>query len=62
MSLFRFNNQDYDKIKSKCKNEGKLFIDELFQANDSILFKSKRIHGVQWKRPHVCIVKMLIML
>ena len=53
MSLVRFKNQDYDKLRSKCRSEGQLFVDTLFSANDSILFKSKRIQGVQWKRPHV---------
>jgi hypothetical protein len=55
MSLVKFNNQDYYKIKSKCRSEGKLFTDAMFPANDSVLFKSKRIPNVQWKRPHVCI-------
>lgn len=49
----RFKNQDYDKLKSQCLSKGVLFEDNLFPANDSILFKSKRIHNIEWKRPNV---------
>ena len=53
MKLNKFKSQNYDNLKSDCKKNGKLFVDNLFPANDSILFKSKRLTGVEWKRPHV---------
>lgn len=53
MTIVKFKDQNYDKIKSKCLSNGELFTDHLFPAGDSILFKSKRLGTVEWKRPNV---------
>ena len=46
-------NQNYNKIKNGCKNSLKLFEDETFQANNSILPRKYANDKIVWKRPHV---------
>jgi hypothetical protein len=54
-SRLKFTKQEYSSLKSKSLESGKLFVDELFPANDNSLFRrSRRINGIVWKRPHVC--------
>jgi calpain-5 len=48
----KFSSQKYDKLKASCLSKNNLFVDELFPANDTSLFRKKRINGVKWKRPH----------
>ena len=52
----KFKVQNYDKIKNKCLEKSELFVDDLFPANESILFKDKIMNGIVWKRPHVFII------
>jgi hypothetical protein len=52
-SSIKFKKQDYDKLKARCKEEKQLFVDNLFLPNDSSLFKTRKIDGILWKRPHV---------
>jgi calpain-5 len=51
-----FKNQIYEKIKTECIKNRKLFEDPLFPACKSSLFYSNRIkinlNDVVWKRPH----------
>lgn len=50
----RFSNQNYNRIKSECLKQKKLFVDDLFLPNDKSLFKRiNKINGIVWKRPHV---------
>ena len=49
----KFKVQNYDKIKRQCLENSDLFKDNTFPANDSILFKTKLMNGIVWKRPHV---------
>lgn len=50
----RFSTQKYDKIKSECLKQTKLFVDDLFLPNDRSLFKrSNKLNNIVWKRPHV---------
>ncbi len=51
MRIFRFENQNYDRLRSSCLSSGKLFEDPLFKPDASSLFKSRRL-DVEWKRPH----------
>lgn len=48
-----FKGQKYDALRKECQEGGKLFEDPEFPADDSSLFYSQRIGGVQWKRPKV---------
>ena len=56
MSLVRFKNQNYEKIRSNCLSKTELFTDSEFPANYTSLFRSKRLNGIEWKRPHVIFV------
>lgn len=51
MRLLRFENQNYDRLRSSCLSKNKLFVDTVFTADANSLFKSKRL-DVEWKRPH----------
>ena len=60
-SMNKFKKQNYRKLKASCENEKRLFVDDLFLPNESSIYKSRRLHGIQWKRPHVglsCIFKI----
>ena len=59
MKLNKFKSQNYYKLKSDCKKKGNLFVDNLFPANDSILFKAQSLTGVEWKRPYVSLKSYL---
>ncbi|KAK7901427.1 hypothetical protein WMY93_018196 [Mugilogobius chulae] len=54
---FQYLNQDYEELKRSCLGRGRLFEDELFDAEPSSLgFKelgpySAKTRGVTWKRP-----------
>lgn len=50
---FKFNNQDYWQIKRECLKEKKLFIDDTFDLNESIM-NIKELENViiKWQRPH----------
>lgn len=53
-ALLSFSNQKYDRIKSECLKQKKLFVDDLFLPNDRSLFKrSNKLNGIVWRRPHV---------
>lgn len=53
-ALTKFSNQKYDRIKSECLKQEKLFVDDLFLPNDKSLFKRvNKLNGIVWKRPHV---------
>ena len=53
-SLSKFSKQNYDRIKSECIRQKKLFVDDLFLPNDKSLFKRyNKMPGIVWKRPHV---------
>ena len=51
--------QNYFKIKSICKESKKLFEDELFKADKSLLPKKYAYDSIEWRRPHVR-VKMIL--
>jgi hypothetical protein len=53
MSIVKFKNQNYEKIRSNCLRKVELYTDPEFPANHTSLFKSKRLNGIEWKRPHV---------
>ncbi|ODM97214.1 Calpain-A [Orchesella cincta] len=45
--------QDYKEIQSKCLNDGVLFEDPEFPAEDaSVFFSKSEARGFQWMRPH----------
>ena len=47
-----YKNQSYEKIKSDCLGNKKLFEDDVFPANDSSLFRVNKVKDkVNWKRP-----------
>jgi hypothetical protein len=46
-------------IKSICKESKKLFEDELFKADKSLLPKKYAYDSIEWRRPHVR-VKMIL--
>ena len=46
-----YRDQNYDKIKKNCLKNQTLFEDSEFPANDSSLFKFKKVENIQWKRP-----------
>jgi calpain-5 len=52
-SINEFKKQNYNRIKSTCLQEGKLFVDNLFPPNDTSLFRHQKVHGIEWKRPKV---------
>ncbi|RNA22395.1 calpain-5-like isoform X1 [Brachionus plicatilis] len=47
-----FLDQDYERLKSKAKSSGELFVDDKFGADDSSIFRFKNFLGkkVYWKR------------
>nr|NP_001003485.1 calpain 2, (m/II) large subunit, like [Danio rerio]AAH76557.1 Zgc:92480 [Danio rerio]AAI54290.1 Zgc:92480 [Danio rerio] len=53
----KFLNQDYEALKRECLESGRLFHDDMFEANVSALgFKelgpnSSKVRGVEWLRP-----------
>lgn len=53
----KFLNQDYEALKRECLESGRLFQDDMFEANVSALgFKelgpnSSKVRGVEWLRP-----------
>lgn len=50
-------NQSYDEIKKKCLEEGILFEDPEFEAEDSSIFFSRAPpRPFEWKRPHVSLM------
>lgn len=50
-------NQSYDEIKKRCLEEGCLFEDPEFEAEDSSIFFSRAPpRPFEWKRPHVSFV------
>lgn len=50
-------NQSYDEIKKRCQEEGCLFEDPEFDAEDSSIFFSRAPpRPFEWKRPHVSFV------
>lgn len=50
-------NQSYDEIKKRCQEEGCLFEDPEFDAEDSSIFFSRAPpRPFEWKRPHVSYV------
>lgn len=54
--LVRFGGQNYGAIHHECRKTGKLFVDPLFPADDSSLFRegnrpSFTSQAVEWKRP-----------
>ncbi|XP_023700707.2 calpain-5-like [Paramormyrops kingsleyae] len=51
-SITLYKNQDYSELKAACLNDGKLFEDPEFPAEDSSLFFKKSPPGtVKWLRP-----------
>ena len=52
MSFKPYLDQNYEEIKQKCLQSGKLFKDKLFPANDSSIARIKTKQQVVWKRPH----------
>ena len=50
--LKKLKGQNYDKLKSSCMKENRLFVDDLFLPNDRSIFKSRKIDGIEWKRPN----------
>jgi len=49
--------QDYEKIRSKCLENGELFEDPEFPAEDpSVFFSRSERRSFQWLRPHVSII------
>jgi hypothetical protein len=46
-------NQNYFKLKSTCKSLKKLFEDDQFQANHTVLPRKYYYDTVEWRRPHV---------
>lgn len=52
-TIAEFQKQSYSKLKSTCLDEKRLFVDDLFPPNDSSVFKTRRIPGLEWKRPKV---------
>lgn len=54
-------NQSYDEIKKRCQEEGCLFEDPEFEAEDSSIFFSRAPpRPFEWKRPHVSCMFYLI--
>ena len=46
--------QDYNKLRRSCIQNGKLFEDPYFPADDRSLFFSQKLPFTpEWKRPHV---------
>jgi hypothetical protein len=62
MSLVKFKNQNYEKIRSNCLSKVELYTDPEFTANHTSLFKSKRLNGIEWKRPHVSLKRFFLLL
>jgi len=60
---FKFLNQDYEALKRVCLESGRLFQDDMFEANTSALgFKelgpnSSKVRGVEWMRPKVGVIQ-----
>ncbi|XP_029458029.1 calpain-5 [Rhinatrema bivittatum] len=51
-SVRPYENQQYSALKRECQRKRVLFEDPVFPANeDSLIYKSSRVQGVQWKRP-----------
>ena len=60
VKLHYFRNQRYDKLKSLCVKEKKLFEDPEFPPEDKSLFFSRSpTEAVEWKRPKVCLNVLL---
>lgn len=59
----KFLNQDYEALKRECLECGRLFQDDMFEANTSALgFKelgpnSSKVRGVEWLRPKVGVIQ-----
>ena len=50
-AVSKFSKQNYDRIKSECRGQKKLFVDDLFLPNDRSLFlKANKLKGIVWKR------------
>ena len=46
MSIVKFKNQNYEKIRSNCLRKVELYTDPEFPANHTSLFKSKRLLAI----------------
>ena len=51
--LIKKTKQNYFRIKSNCKESKKLFEDDLFKADKSLLPKKYAYDSIEWRRPHV---------
>lgn len=55
----KFLNQDFEALKRECLECGRLFQDDMFEANSSALGfnelgpNSSKVRGVEWMRPKV---------
>lgn len=52
MKFESYLNQSYNEIKKECLKSNRLFEDDKFAADSSILSKSKQYKRINWKRPH----------
>ena len=56
-----YKDQDYNKLKEKCRRTGQLFEDPAFPANDrSLFFSQPSPRRFVWKRPGVSVYKHII--
>ena len=56
-----YKDQDYNKLKEKCRRTGQLFEDSTFPANDrSLFFSQPSPRRFVWKRPGVSVYKHII--
>ena len=63
LSLVAFRDQDFYKLRAELFKQGRLFEDGEFPASDrSIYFDEAPNKKIEWKRPHVRSLPLLIML